>query len=262
MNLEDLILLGFLQGLTEFLPISSSGHLVIGEWLLGMDAPGVSIEVALHVGTLLAAAFWLRREVGLVLAEAWDLVRGRPRNPDGWLIPVLVGSVPAAVLGLAGKARIEEAFGSLQAAGWGLLATGVILVAGRARGSLERVALPTALIIGFAQAAALWPGISRSGATIVAGMVMGLSGPTAARFSFLLMLPAVGGAALLQLGGLPSAAGAVPGMGLAAAIAVSAVVGFLCVRWVGRLVEARGLAGFAPYCLGLGALILLETVHW
>jgi undecaprenyl-diphosphatase len=205
----EAILLGILQGLTEFLPISSSGHLVLGEHALGFSRGGSDIlfEVLLHLGTLLAVLVAYRHDVGELLTVLWPSAARRLAPEERarrfrLMGAILVASVPAGVVGLTLKDPISELFGEPRLVAFLLLGTALILFIGDRLRQGDRLAEQSgpgrALAIGLAQALAILPGISRSGSTIVAGLAVGLRPVEAARFSFLIMLPAVSGAALLE----------------------------------------------------------------
>lgn len=261
-----LLLLAAIQGLTEFLPVSSSGHLVLGRSLLpGGDAlpQDATVEVLLHAGTLIAVLAFYRREVRALLAGLCGFggdVAGQ-RRLAAWLV---IGSLPAALVGLGFEARIDEMFAHPSFAASALLVTGGLLLWSRrfpAEGrGLDALDAKLALAIGLAQAIAILPGISRSGATIVAGMALGLSLPAAATFSFLLSIPAVGGACALKL---PEVDFAVTGgvATAAAAVVASALVGLASLGLLVRLGRARRLWWFAPYCgaVGIAGLFALAA---
>lgn len=247
-------LVGLLQGLTEFLPVSSSGHLVLAQAALGMVAPGAALEAAAHLGTLLALVLHFRRDLGAVAAGA--LRPGPERRLGGHLA---VGTVPVVLVGLAARAPIEQAFHSPRLVGGMLLATAIALAVGDRRAGRavrDRVRLSDALAVGVAQAVALLPGISRSGATVVAGLTLGLRPPIAARFSFLLAIPAIGGAslfALIQGAQYPG----VEWMGLALAMGCAFASGLAAISLFLRIVRAGVLWPFALYCAALGTSALV-----
>lgn len=256
-----LLVLAVVQGLTEFLPVSSSGHLVLARALLpgGERLPDdSSLEVLLHLGTLLAVLVFYRREIyGLargVLGQGAD-VGGQRRL----LLLLMLGSLPAAVVGLSLEDTIDTAFAHPAFSAFALLVTGSFLYWSRrfpAEGrDLFGLSWRVALVIGVAQAFAILPGISRSGATIVTGMALGLALPAAASFSFLLSIPAVAGAAVLKL---PTASFADLGGAatMSAAVGMSALVGLAALGLLVRLGKTRRLWWFAPYCwlAGISAL--------
>lgn len=260
MTVLDSVLLGALQGLTEFLPVSSSGHLFLLERLLGVEGSTLSFNVAAHVGTLFAVVVALRGEV------AW-LLRGLAsgsREAARLFLAVVVGSLPAAVAGLLLSDFVDAFFrpasaGALALVGAGLLFTALWLTAA------ERLRRPAAtggnppgpgraLLIGVAQAAALLPGISRSGMTIGAGVFAGMGRVDAARFSFLLAIPVIAGAGALEVPGLVLEGG---GLGPAAAGALAAAVtGFFAIRFFLALARRTSVVGYAVYCALVGATSL------
>ena len=244
-----LLALAVLQGLTEFLPVSSSGHLVLGRELFGFRAiDGVLVTIALHLGTLVAVLGVYGRDLLTILRDA---LGGRPRE----LGLVVLGSVPAAVVGIGAGDALDALFESPDVAAGGLLATAAILLAGEAarRRRAESAGEPAplgagaALAIGVAQALAICPGISRSGSTISAGLLLGQPADRAARFSFLLSLPAIGGAALLEAADLDGLPGEELG-DLALGLVVAAVVGLLALRLLLVALRRGSFPWFAGYC--------------
>lgn len=262
-------LLGLLQGLTEFLPVSSSGHLVAARALVGAQAPGAALEVWLHLGTLVPVVAVYRQSLGAILAALLGAGDGRGRRA---LLALVLGSLPAAAVGLGARSALEAAFASPDAAAVGLVATTLALTSlafvaptrpGPARAAgLGPAAVPAvpgvpavpALLIGCAQALALTPGLSRSGATIVAGRWLGLGAEDAAAFSFLLSIPAVLGAAVVE--GLGHGASALAPLQAAAGFAAAATSGGAALWAVRRLLARGRLACFAPYTLALAVAVL------
>ena len=295
----EAILLGIVQGLTEFLPVSSSGHLVVGQALLGIELPGVGFEVAVHFATLVSVLVAYRRRVGA-------LMRGAARmDPAAWryLALIVLANIPAAAVYFLLGDVVERAFETPAAAGAAFLVTGGVLWS--ARGALRRGALrrrgagmqdrdvgdltselprgpqpgeqldlldpprpdepgpfsgaagPGAvMLIGVAQAFALFPGISRSGSTVVAALWLGVESDDAAEFSFLMSVPAIFGATLLQLldaGEAVSALGAAP---LVLGAVAAALTGLLAIRIFLAVLRARSFHRFAPYPWILGLLFL------
>lgn len=258
-------LLAIVQGLAEFLPVSSSGHLVLARIALGLEEAGIALDVALHVGTLLAT-LWGYREQVLELIR--DVLAGRLR----FFLWLVLATVPVGIVGAGFSGLLERAFRSQRVAGAGLLFTAVMLLIGeRARRRLEAGAptsedegagrQPTfrdALAIGCAQVLALCPGVSRSGTTISAGMLRGFRGKDAARLSFMMSIPAILGAAVKELPDAMETGFAGLGAGVvAAAVLLAALVGWLALK--GLLVTlARGaFRWFAAYCAIVGAIVLL-----
>lgn len=245
---------GLVQGLTEFLPVSSSGHLVIVPAFLsrlGLDIPQPGLEVAavLHLGTLLSVLIYFRNDVGRMLRFRSD--------PQGRRLAglVLLGTLPA----LAGF-LLEEPLDRFQHVasnvGWALVLTGVILLIGqrfsKGERTLEEARPADAITVGLAQAFALIPGVSRSGTTITAGNIRGLQPAEAARYSFLLGIPTIAGAGLLQLPDLASA-GRIDGA-LAVGFVTAAVSGYLAIALLLSAIRRIGLTPFAVYALAVGIL--------
>ncbi len=269
MNLLQACVLGIIQGLTEFLPISSSAHLVLVPWALNWrfePQAAFVFDVLVQDGTLLAviAYFW-HDLVGLARAAVKGLLGGRPfADPQArlaWLL--LLASLPAAAAGLLLKDWVEAAFGRPAVVSGFLLVTAALLLVservGRRSRGLVALRVSDSLWIGLAQALALFPGISRSGATISAGLVRDLERPEAARFSFLMSIPVMLGAgavALNDLAGVPSMGALVPA--LIAGAVTAAVTGYLSIRWLLGYLARRPLTLFAGYCavVGLAGLTL------
>jgi len=257
----SVLILAVLQGLTEFLPISSSGHLVLGRELLGLDEGGLALDVALHVGTLVAVVAAYAKDLGRLIVDAFS---GNRR----FALWIVLASVPAGLVGVGAGDELEVAFESPKVAGIGLLISAVFLSIGELRRRAnernaserpdsEPPGLLDALVIGLFQAAALVPGISRSGSTISAGLARRFTTIQAARLSFLISVPAVAGAAVLKLPDAVEAGFDGLSLGLVgAAVAVSAVVGWLSLKLL-LVVLARGaFVGFACYCAVAGLLAL------
>ncbi|MGC9529792.1 MAG: undecaprenyl-diphosphate phosphatase [Candidatus Bipolaricaulaceae bacterium] len=243
-------LLGLLQGLTEFLPVSSSGHLVLAQRLLGLDPPGVALEGAVHLGTLLAVVVYFRKDL------IWLLSGVGCREARRYLGLLMLGTLPVVAVGLGLRGAVEQAFSSVSLVGALLLVTAAALAgadwaAGRAR--RDRVGPGAALAVGVAQAASLLPGVSRSAITISAGMFAGVRPEAAARFSFLLAVPAVLGAGMVSLwdaGAAPLPAGTWPGLAVGAAVA--ALSGLAAIHALLALLRRRRLRLFAAYCGAVG----------
>jgi undecaprenyl-diphosphatase len=254
------VVLGVLQGLGEFLPISSSGHLIVVPWLVGWPDSGLAFDVALHLGTLVAvaAAFW-RDWLRLLAAGVRGLVSGRPlADPDARLLFYLaLATVPGAVAGLLLDKWAETVFRAPALVALMLALMGVVLWAADRRAQAEpassALSLRDALLIGLAQALAIVPGTSRSGATISAALFLGQGREAAARFSFLLALPITAGAALVKVPALLRS-GADPGpvwLGMLAA----AVSGLVAIRLLLGYVRTRSYLPFAIYRFAFAALI-------
>jgi len=272
MDIFSSTLLGVVQGLTEFLPISSSGHLVLFQNLLGFKEPELLFDIGLHLGTLVAVCLYFRRDLGAMITESVDFVASVSSRKKGWrqikaypqafmLLWVLVGTIPTGLIGLYFKSPLESLFGSVRLVGFMILGTGLIVAVTRLLPQTytrrTSVGLFSALAVGVAQGIAIIPGISRSGSTIVCGMVCKLERETAARFSFLLAIPATLGAMAVQLASEGLGRGALPS--LAVGFVVSAAVGLLALKILMGMVRKGRLYCFAPYCWALGLVILFLT---
>jgi undecaprenyl-diphosphatase len=258
------IVLGAVQGLTEFVPVSSSAHLVLVPFLLGWSVPSLAFDVAVHIGTLVALILYFWRDlweitIGVVRSVARRADdRDRDRTRLAGLL--LVGSIPAAVAGLLLEGFFEALFERPGFVAGALLGTAALLVAGEAvyarsrpedRRDVDRITVVDALTMGVLQALAITPGISRSGATITGGLFRGLSREAAARFSFLLSIPAILGAAVVAVPDLPPETdwGAVM-----AATAVAGLTGFAAIAFLLHYLRTRTMRPFAAYCVALSAL--------
>jgi undecaprenyl-diphosphatase len=269
MNILQAILLGFMQGATEFVPVSSSGHLVLVPWLFGWPAPGLVFDTMVHWGTLVAilAYFW-RDWWSLITAWLRGLVHWDWRDPHArlaWLL--VIGSLPAAVLGLLFEDWFESLFSEPVWVSFFLLVTAAILLLSewlsrsKRNRDLADLRWPDAVIIGLGQAIAIAPGISRSGATMSAGLLRGLDRPAAARFSFLLATPAILGAGLLQLVKLSSTPDPLAQFPiLATGFLVALITGYAAIWGLLRYLQRGKLTIFAIYCLWVGISCLI--VAW
>ena len=246
--LVESILWGLIQGLTEFLPISSSGHLVLVPELLGREPPDLATSALLHLGTLAAVVVYFRA----------DLVAIARRTDDGrrLLRFVVIGTVPAAVVGLTLAGPLDELQQNARAVSVALLATGVILLlttrvddGTRSPGGTTR----DAVVMGLGQALALIPGISRSGSTIAAGLTQGVEKAEAARLSFILGIPAIAGAGALQFLDLASADGGID-PAIWVGVVVAAVSGYAAIALLLGLLRRTGLGPFGYYCVAAGVL--------
>jgi undecaprenyl-diphosphatase len=262
MTLLQAIFLGLIQGLTEFLPVSSSGHLAITQHFLpGFDQPGLLFDVLLHLGTMLAVVLYFRRELGNLLTSPFrrgDVARQHRRL----LVLLLAGSVPTAIIGLTFKDFFEGLFENIPLVALMLIVTGTLLFISEKfrRGSRreKELTLVDALVVGTVQGCAIIPGISRSGSTIAALLLRGVDGETAARFSFLLALPAVFGAALLSLRHWQNiAAGELPQY--LAGTGVAFIAGMLSIHCLMAVIRRRRLFAFAVYCWLAGTVVFALT---
>lgn len=253
------IVWGLVQGLTEFLPVSSSGHLIVVPAILSrlgweVPDPGLAVSAVLHLGTLAAVLVYFRGDIMRILRFRAD--------PEGRRlgILVLVGTLPAGV-GLFLKGPLDAFGGDVRRVGWALLGTAAVLLAGQAAASgsrrLAEGRIADALVVGLAQAFALIPGISRSGITIAAGAWRHFTPAEAARFAFLLGIPAIGAAGLTSIGDLTPDGGL--GSELLVGMAVAAVSGYAAIAVLLAALRRVGLVPFAGYCLvvGLVAIFIL-----
>jgi undecaprenyl-diphosphatase len=265
-TLAAAVLLGIIQGLTEFLPVSSSAHLILARAFFGWDVPaelGLAFDVALHVGTLAAILLFFRREVAAMAASAPAALSRNPGEP-GWLLRrIAVGTVPVVVVGLLFSDYIEHVLRTPGVAAAALTIGALAMIGAERLGQRTRteggLTWADAVLIGCAQASALIPGISRSGATITVGMFLGMRRDAAARFTFLLAIPAMTAAAAkeaLELLKLDAAAGHFELF--AAGTIVSAVIGYLTIKYFLRFLAGHKLDVFAYYRLALAA----ATVVW
>jgi len=268
MTIIQAIILGVVQGLTEFIPVSSSGHLVLVPWLLGWEIPhdaAFVFDVLVQLGTLIAvfAYFWndlwaIARGVVLGLLARRPLGSAEARL--GWL--VVLATLPAVILGYALKDYFEATFSDAWQTAAQLLVTAALLVAaeriGKRLRGLETLNWVDALVMGLMQALAILPGVSRSGATIAGGLGRGLDRPAAARFSFLMSVPVMLGAGVVagnDLLAIPNAGEYV--LPIAVGFVVAAVVGYAAIAWLLRYLSKGSLYGFAAYCVAAGVFCLV-----
>ena len=248
----EVLILGVLQGVAEFLPISSSGHLVLGKALLGIGDVGMRLDVFLHVGTLLSIfVFYFSVVRRIQVQREWEYVA-----------KVVLSAIPVGVVGVIFKDRLEEAFSSPAFVGGALIATGVVLTATRFMPKGDRgVSFARALLMGLAQAVAILPGVSRSGMTLAAARAAKVDGEKAAEFSFLMSAPPIAGAAILELAKslrCADAGGAQVSWLLCGFGAIlAAVVGWFALKLLVASLKGRWFWLFGPYCVAAGALTLL-----
>ena len=250
MQYIDTIILAILQGLTEFLPISSSGHLVIGQRLLNINLPGNAFEVVLHLGTLMSVLTVFRGEIKAIIFNLSD-------SSNQYYISALVfGTIPALLVGLLLRDSISLIFDDIRFVSLSLICTGIMLITSKFIVKRNvKLTLFIGLLIGLAQAAAIIPGISRSGATICMGILMGLSAPKAARFSFLLSIPVIIGAGLLTAINIKT----IPfGFDIVLlGIFFSYLVGWISLKWLLTILNSGKLYWFGVYCLIIGFFVFM-----
>ena len=264
MQTIHVLILAVVQGLTEFLPVSSSGHLVLAQRALGVQTPGPDVELFLHLGTLVSVCVFYRRRLLELLGS---FLRG---ERAGWLYAlwVVVATVPAAVFYKACGERIDALYDSHRAVAALLLLNGVLLLLSALadrRKTEKPLGFVRALAMGVGQALAILPGVSRSGTSISAGRLFGLGPKAAAEFSFIMSIPVIAGAAVLEFvaaddrlaaGGATDTFPVPIGPALAGTV-VAAAVGWIALRTVVRLLERGAFWMFGPYCLAVGAAALL-----
>ena len=258
MSFIQIIVLALVQGITEFLPISSSGHLILGSWLFDWPDQGLVFDMAVHVGTLAAVITYFRREwiqlffgIGrnqlVEVDDSGGVIRAR-----SLALLILLGTVPLAIGGLLMKESIETNFRTPEAVGWSLLVTAVVLLVGELLGRRNRVLsalrLPDSVIIGFAQMLSVLPGISRSGVTISIALMMGVQHEKAANFAFFMAIPVLLGAGLLQLFTIDCHAN-ISCTPLFVGFISSAVTGYLVINWLLGVILRGKFYLFSLYCV-------------
>ena len=250
MTIFEAILLGIIQGLTEFLPISSSGHLVIGQHLLGIELPGNAFEVVVHIGTLLSVlvVFW---------PDIWNLLTTlKSKVTQKYILAIMIGTIPAVIIGLLFKDAITEAFENIKVVATTLLITGAILLTTKlVQSKSGEISIGRGLLIGLAQAFAILPGISRSGMTISTAMHLGVKPEAAARFSFLLAVPAIAGAGLLTGLDLYQSSESLLSFPIMFGGFISSfLVGWISLKWLLGLISAGKFHWFGIYCILIGLI--------
>jgi undecaprenyl-diphosphatase len=272
MTIFEAAIIGIVQGLTEFLPISSTAHLKIVPALLGWNDPGAAFSAVIQIGTLLAVVSFFWREMVVIAKAMWrDTLAGKFANSNdsriGWMI--IVGTLPIVVCGLLFKEAIETWLRSLYVMSAALIVVALLLAvaemvlaarrrAGKPGRTMQQVTWLDGLLIGLAQAAALVPGTSRSGATILGGLACGLSREAAARYSFLLSVPAISAAGVYQLIKARHELLATSGdtINLVVALVASAVVGYAAIGWLLSFLRNHSTMLFVLYRLALGGLLI------
>jgi undecaprenyl-diphosphatase len=261
MTILHAVILAIIQGITEFLPISSSGHLVLVPRVLGWPDQGLAFDAAMHIGTLAAVVFYFRRQLA-AMAQAWfaSATRGQ-HSRDGHLAwAVLWGTVPVGLVGLLFNDYIEQHFRNPLLIAATMAGFGVLLWLadwlGQRRRDEYAVSWADAMIIGLAQALALVPGTSRSGVTMTAGLGVGLTREAAARYSFLLAVPGTAMAGAYETLKMVRAAAPIDWQPVIVGIAVAAISGFLCIHFLLRFIQRIGMLPFTLYRLLLAAVIV------
>jgi undecaprenyl-diphosphatase len=269
MNLLSSIFLGIIQGLAEFLPVSSSGHLVIFQNLMGFKEPEILFDVSLHLGTLLAVFIFFRADLMRIVIDIKEYLTDiaikkipvssiKERPHALFALWVIIATIPTGIIGAVFKDTLESLFGKVQMVGIMIIITGIILGITRlipqSYMKKNRVGIVSALIVGFAQGLAITPGISRSGTTIVAGLLCGMERELAARFSFLMSIPAIMGALVLQLSSNEFTS--IEFTPMIAGFITAAIIGFFALKVLMKMVKRGNLAWFAPYCWIVGISVI------
>lgn len=256
MNWFQILVLSLLQGLTEFLPISSSGHLVLFPKLLGFGEPSVLFDVLLHIGTLFSVLFYFRQD----FLKIFQGLLEKRKESYNLLFLLVIATLPAVIFGVLFEQQVETVFGSIKAVGFFFLLTALLLFSTRfaknSKKEFNQLNWRNALFIGLFQAVSILPGVSRAGSSIVAGLWQGADRETAFRFSFYLAVPAILGAFILkgrEVFGSPSLDLFQSLVGMVTA----ALVGYLALKILERLLKSAKLWYFGVYCLVVGVLTLL-----
>lgn len=264
MTVFQAIVLGVLQGLAEFLPISSSAHLTLAPWVLGWDDPGLAFDVALHFGTLLAILWYFRREWVELVRAGFEVIRTRRVETDVQrrALFLLIATIPGGIAGLAFEKQAESTFRSPELIAVALIVLGVVLWwvdrAARRDRHINDMTWKDALLIGVAQMFAIIPGVSRSGSTITGGRMLRLNREDAAVFSFLMSMPIIAAAAILKVPDAIRTEGfSAP---LIAGVLASAISGWMAIGFLLRFVKTRSYGAFAIYRVALGVAMLWLVV--
>jgi undecaprenyl-diphosphatase len=246
MDIITAVFMGIIQGLTEFFPVSSSGHLVITAHLVrGFNQPGVLFEVILHAGTMVAVLFYFKSKI-LNLTK-------------NYLLYLAIGTIPAAVIGFLLQGFFESLFDQVRMVGFALLITSLLnFLTDKQDGGSRKINTKVALSIGLFQAFAIVPGVSRSGSTIFAGVKSKLDRKTAAEFSFLLSIPAIVGANILQIFKYSSTTDLKVEV-FAAGFLASLISGYFAIKWVIRMLESKRFIYFSVYTLVMGVLVIITS---
>lgn len=260
MSILEAIVLGLVQGLTEFLPVSSSGHLVIGKELLGIDSSGVAFEVVVHAATVLSTLVAFRKDILELLS---GVLKFKMNGQTIYVFKILISMVPVFIVGMFLKDHVEALFGEgTIVVGIALLVTSFLLyLSGVLKPKEKGITFRNALIIGVAQSVAVIPGLSRSGATISTGLLLGARREDIAKFSFLMVLVPILGEAFLELvsGGFASESTGIGVLPLAAGFLAAFTSGLFACKAMIALVKKTKLKGFALYCAILGVIAIIYS---
>ena len=263
MTFLEAIILGLVQGLTEFLPVSSSGHLTIGKELLGIEAGNLSFEVAVHAATVFSTIVAFRKDILSLFTSSLKL---KYNKETSYILKIVLSMVPVLIVGLFFKERVEAIFGSgLLIVGISLLITASLLTISQlVKPGEKEIKYSSAFIIGIAQAFAVLPGLSRSGATISTGLLMGVKREEMAKFSFLMVLVPILGESLLEFvsGGFSSVESGIDPFSLFAGFTAAFISGLFACKVMISLVKRARLTGFAIYCAVIGLLSIAYSVFY
>ncbi len=263
MNILQAIFLGIVQGLTEFIPISSSGHLVFFQSLFGMKEPQIFFDVMLHLGTLLAVVVFFRTDIWKIAQELGAILKKRHKNSSRvkLFLLIIIATIPTGLMGLLFKDWFESFFSKPKVVGGMLLITGLVLwltrwtkKEGRPLGQMQWI---DAILIGIAQGVAIIPGISRSGATISTGLFLGLDRELSGKFSFLLSIPAILGATFLEFRKMDT------GQELLTILMGTAIafgIGVLCLFFLMKIIKMGKIFNFSYYCWSLGTIMIILSL--
>jgi len=258
LSFAAIVILGIIQGLTEFFPVSSSGHLVLFQNLFGLKEPQIFVDLMLHVGTILSLFVFLRREISGLVQGFWLFLRNPKKHRSDprvkTVFAIAVASFPTALLGFIFRDLFESLFASLRAVGLALIFTGFFLFLTKYASRRQKNHLIHPFIIGILQGVAIVPGFSRSGLTIGGAMFLGWEKEDAARFSFLLSIPAILGAAIFQIGKI--SAGSQPWAIILTGILVSAIFGYLALSLLVSVINRGKFFAFSFYCLLAGIVAI------
>tara|TARA_Y100001970_G_scaffold111315_1_gene138975 strand:+ start:13069 stop:13827 length:759 start_codon:yes stop_codon:yes gene_type:complete len=246
MQILDVIILGVLQGFTEFLPVSSSGHLVLGQYFLHVKSPGNTLEILFHLGTLGSVIFVFFPEIISIIINI------KKKSTQKLLIHIFLATMPAVIIGFMLRNKIEVLFESVNSVGFALLFTGLVLIlSSNFKNKNSKHSISSSIVIGFGQALAIIPGISRSGMTITISLLFGFSPRESAKFSFLLSIPVIAGAGFLGIQDIQYSETFSIDI-IIAAILSSFVVGIIALRILLKLLELGKFYTFGIYCICLG----------
>jgi undecaprenyl-diphosphatase len=263
MTIFQAIILGAVQGVTEFLPVSSTAHLILVPWALGWPDPGLSFDVALHLGTLVALLIYFRAEWLELAASAIGILQGRTKTADARMVMLIIAAtIPGGIAGALFEHKVEDALRAPVVVATMLIGMALVLVnaelVGHRKKSLDEISWPDAMTVGISQAFAIIPGVSRSGITITAGLFRGFKRDTAAKFSFFLSTPIIAGAvAKKTLDIVKGGAGLEQLTPFMAGIIVSGIVGYLSIAFMMRYLQTHTTFLFVYYRIALGVVVLL-----